>query len=79
MDTNIQIHNKTLIASTKSRKSIQSFKTLGITTRRFYSAKDRTKERYKKAGDRMRERYRKARGLQKNGRLKRRVKHRKRR
>ena len=78
MDTNIKIHNKTLISSTKSRKSIQSFKTLGITTRKFYSAKDRTQERYKKAGDRMRERYRKSRGLRKDGRLRRRVKRRKR-
>lgn len=79
MDTQIKIHNKTLISSTKSRKSIQSFKTLGISTRKYYSAADRTRERYKKAGDRMRERFRKSKGLRRDGRLKRRVKHRKRR
>lgn len=79
MDTHLQIHNKTLISSRKSRKSIQSFKTLGISTRKYYSVVDRTRERYKKAGDRMRERFRKSKGLRQDGRLKRRVKHRKRR
>ena len=71
-NTNLRIHNKTLISSRKSRKSIQSFKTLGITTRKYYSSIDRSRERYKKAGDRMRERYRKSKGLPKNGRRRRR-------
>jgi hypothetical protein len=78
MNTQLQIHNKTLIAHRKSRKSIQSFKTLGISKRKYYSAEDRTRERYKKAGDRMRERFRKSRGLRSDGKLKRRVRHRKR-
>jgi hypothetical protein len=79
MDNHLQIRNKTAISFRKSKKSIQGFKTLGITTRKYYSENDRTRERYKKAGDRMRERFRKSKGLRADGRLKRRVKHRKRR
>ncbi len=78
MDTHLKIHNKTSISFRKSKKSIQSFKTLGITTRKYYSENDRTRERYKKAGDRMRERFRKSKGLRADGKLKRRVRRRKR-
>lgn len=72
MNTQLQIHNKTLISHRKSRRSIQSFKTLGISKRKFYSEEDRKKERYKSIGNRMRERYRKSRGLRSDGRRRRR-------
>ena len=71
MNTQLQIHNTTLIAHRKSRKSIQSFKTLGMNKTRHYSAEDRTRERYKKVGNRMRERFRKSRGLRLDGRKRR--------
>jgi hypothetical protein len=72
MNTQIQVHNKTLISHRKSRRSIQSFKTLGISKRKYYSAEDRKKERYKRVGNKMRERYRKSRGLSLDGRRRRR-------
>lgn len=72
MNTNLAIHNKSLVTYQKSRKGIQNLKTLGITRRKYYSAQDRTRERYKKAGDRMRERFRKSKGLRKDGRRNRR-------
>jgi len=40
MNTQLQIHNKTLISHRKSRRSIQSFKTLGISKRKFYSEEE---------------------------------------
>lgn len=72
MNTALRIHNKGLISSTKSRKSIRSFKKLGINKAKYHAQKDRVHERYKKVGNRMRDRYRKARGRSKDGRRRRR-------
>jgi len=71
-NTNIQIYNKTLISSRKTKKSIQNFKTLGITGHKYYSVKDRNHERSKHLEDRQRENFRKSQGFKKHARRKRR-------
>jgi hypothetical protein len=55
----LAIRNKSMIARTKSRRSTQNMKTLGITKSRYAAIDERKQERYQKASKRGRERFQK--------------------
>jgi hypothetical protein len=72
MDTSIAIRNKGLVQRSKSKRSMQNLRKLGITQQRYSAQGERRQERTRTINNKPRERYKKSQAKKGKGRRRRR-------